>query len=159
VCIFYTKTKPATNSKSSDLPTQWGRGLYFAEDAAYSQDFATKKCNAQDASEQNELQPDENQMFLATLILGNTVEMDRDDDQMKKRLGGHLNATVDRKTNKVVELPCAIKAPPFVNSNPPLHEDGSGPKYNTVTGFTQGDLRQPNGKWMKNPACPRSRVW
>eukprot|EP01043_Picozoa_sp_COSAG02_P118050 COSAG02_NODE_54626_length_295_cov_0.683673_1_plen_73_part_01 len=34
-----------------------------------------------------------------------------------------------------------------------------GHKYNTVRGYTQGDQREPDGTWTKNPKCPRSKVW
>ena len=163
VCIFYTKTELAPNSKSSDLPTQWGKGIYFAEDAAYSDGYASPA-----NPEQNDLQPDERQMMLASLILGNTVEMDRDDRQMAYRLGGRLNVRLDPNT-KEPEVP-AIKAPPFLDSEPPYYYSdpvgtpaakvlppytgGGGAKYNTITGFTQTFY---NGR--PNPACPRSRVW
>jgi hypothetical protein len=148
VCIFYTNIEPATHSKCSDLPTQWGKGIYFAEDAAYSHYYAT-----QAKPEQNDLQPDERQMMRVALILGNAVEMDRDDPGMKKRLGGRLNHP---------DAP-VIKVPPFLNSKPPLFEGGSGAKYNTVTGFTQTIIhnRDKYGRTTvtPNPACPRSRVW
>eukprot|EP01051_Picozoa_sp_SAG22_P003927 SAG22_NODE_201_length_15391_cov_7.662176_4_plen_139_part_00 len=95
-------------------------------------------------------------MMLAKVIIGNTIEMDRDNPQMAKRLGGRRNGQ-DEGT--------AIKAPPFLNANPPLYQDGSGAKYNTITGFTQTD--KPTGRTLanghpelgKNPHCPRSRVW
>ncbi len=124
---------------------QWGRGLYFAEDAGYSHFYASPA-----DPHQNDLQEDEREMMLASVITGNTVEMDRDNPQMMHRLGGRLNGG---------EQGSAIKAPPFLNSTPPLHVDGSGAKYNTITGFTQIDLRTPDGQWIKNQRCPRSRVW
>ena len=69
---------------------------------------------------------------------------------MKQRLGGRLNGA---------QQGSSIKAPPFINSTPPLHTDGNGPKYNTVSGFTQTDMKHPNGKWAKHPDCPRSQVY
>lgn len=85
--------------------------------------------------------------MLADVILGNTITLDRDVPGMLKRLGGRLNW-------HDVEL--RIKAPPYLNSTGPLHEDGNGEKYNTVMGFTQ-TVSDANG--TKNPNCPRSKVW
>lgn len=93
---------------------QWGRGLYFAEDAGYSHFYASP-ANPQ----QNDLREGEREMMLASIITGNTIEMDRDDPQMMRRLGGRLNGGTHGS---------AIKAPPFLNSSPPLHTDGSGAK-------------------------------
>jgi hypothetical protein len=136
------------------LPTQWGKGIYFAEDAAYSKYFASPA-----DPQKNDLQPDERQMMLASVILGNTVEMDRDNPQMAYRLGGRKNSAYDSE-GKLIP---AINAPPFLDSKPPLYKGGSGAKYNTITGFTQLDLQQRDkyGRtaWTKNPDCPRSRVW
>ena len=76
--------------------------------------------------------------------------MDRDSVRgMKRRLGGRLNGAPDVK---------AIVVPPFLNSEPPLYEGGEGGKFNTVAGYTQTDKRV-DGRWCKNPACPRSKVW
>ena len=124
---------------------QWGRGLYFAEDAGYSHFYAST-ANPQ----QNDLQEDEREMMLASIIIGNTVEMDRDNPRMRQRLGGRLNGGSQGTS---------IKAPPFLNSAPPLYADGSGAKYNTVAGFTQTDVRRSDGTWTKNDGCPRSKGW
>jgi len=59
---------------------------------------------------------------------------------MKQRLGGRLN------NGEALN----IKAPPFLNSTPPLYADGAGAKYNTVAGWTQSDQRQSTGEWTKN---------
>lgn len=125
---------------------QWGRGLYFAEDPGYSHYYASP-ANQQ----QNDLKQDEREMMLASIIIGNTVEMDRDNEEMKARLGGRLNGGTTGS---------AIKAPPHRNASPPLYTDGSGVKYNTITGFTQTDqYDQRTNTWTKNSGCPRSRVW
>ena len=129
---------------------QWGRGLYFAQDAGYSHIYASKAGTAPGPG-LDPLASGEREMLQASLLLGNVVEMDRDSVLgMKKRLGGRLND--GSKESK-------IKAPPFLNSEPPLYEGGEGAKYNTVAGWTQTDRRLPDGTWDKNPACPRSKVW
>ena len=108
--------------------------------------YATKA----DGKQTNDLEADESEMMLADLILGRTVTLDRDNvPGMKDRIGGRLNN--GKESN--------LKAPPFLNSTPPLYEGGSGPKYNTVEGFCQTDMRNPDGTWGKNPTCPRSKVW
>eukprot|EP01043_Picozoa_sp_COSAG02_P048209 COSAG02_NODE_4715_length_5063_cov_2.229452_2_plen_219_part_00 len=125
---------------------QWGRGLYFAEDAGYSHFYASPA-----DPRQNDLVADEREMMLCDIVLGNVIVMDRDEvGRMKQRLGGRLNGA---------QHGSSIKAPPFINSTPPLHTDGNGPKYNTVSGFTQTDMKHPNGKWTKHPDCPRSQVY
>jgi hypothetical protein len=113
---------------------------------ADSHAYATKA----DGKQTNDLEADESEMMLADLILGNTVTLDRDTvPGMKPRIGGRLNDGTESK----------LRVPPFLNSTPPLYEGGSGPKYNTVEGFCQTDMRNPDGTWGKNPACPRSKVW
>eukprot|EP01043_Picozoa_sp_COSAG02_P033153 COSAG02_NODE_2251_length_9362_cov_19.062075_5_plen_127_part_00 len=78
-------------------------------------------------------------MMLADIILGSTVLLDRDVPGMLRRLGGRLN---------IPKQPLKIKAPPYLNSTPPLHEGGDGAKFNTVMGFTQTDCKV-DGKDVK----------
>jgi hypothetical protein len=103
-----------------------------------------------DGKQTNDLENGEKEMMLADLILGNTVQLDRDNvDGMKARIGGRLNDGTESK----------LKAPPFLNSAKPLYQGGSGAKFNTVEGFTQTDAKNPDGTWGKNGSCPRSKVW
>ena len=54
-----------------------GPGLYFATDAAYSHVYATKGSKVPDS----DMMPDESEMILVDLLLGDVVEMDRDMSQ------------------------------------------------------------------------------
>jgi hypothetical protein len=38
-------------------------------------------------------------------------------------------------------------------------QGGAGAKYNTVAGFTQADMKLPDGNWGKHPTCPRTKTW
>ena len=79
--------------------------------------------------------------------------MDRDTvPGMRQRLGGPKNGAPDVK---------AIVAPPYLNARPPLYEDGdvSAGKYDTVSGWAQTDTKLPDGTWVKNEDCPRSKIW
>ena len=132
---------------------QWGRGLYFAKDAGYSHFFAsTAGTPPAPGLEPLAKEIDEREMIQASLLLGRVVEMDRDTPGMKLRLGGSLNGVADTRS---------LVAPPFLNSTPPLYADGDGSagKYDTVAGWTQTDLLLPNGHWVKDPKCPRSKVY
>ena len=102
------------------------------------------------------MQYDECEMMLASLLIGNTVEMDRDDSQDMERACRELRTppTVDgcsaagvAKTKDGVDK--CLRTPA-----------GDGKyKYNTVRGYTQTDQRQPDGTWTKNDTCPRSQIW
>ena len=76
---------------------------------------------------------------------------------MKQRLGGRLNVPPGPDGS----IKPSIVAPPFLNSAPPLYEGGdvSQGKYDTVAGWTQADMKRPDGTWVKNQKCPRSKVW
>ena len=134
---------------------QWGRGLYFAEEAKYSHFFAT---NAEtlppDVREAKRMQTDELELMMVTLLIGNTVEMDRD------RNVAMADACKALKTAPAVEG-CEVEqaADGFDSCTHPPDSDATGFKYDTVTGFTQTDKKLDNGSWVKNPDCPRSRVW
>ena len=132
---------------------QWGRGLYFAKDAGYSHFFAsTAGTPPAPGLEPLAKEIDEREMIQASLLLGRVVEMDRDTPGMKHRLGGLLNGFADTRS---------LVAPPFLNSTPPLYADGDGSagKYDTVTGSTQLDLLLPDGRCLKDPKCPRTKVY
>jgi hypothetical protein len=57
---------------------QWGRGLYFAEEAAYSDLYASKAAQMPDGGRSKGMQPDESEFMLANILLGKEIEMDRD---------------------------------------------------------------------------------
>ena len=52
---------------------QWGRGLYFAEEAGYSHFYATK--GASPPPGRDDLPHDECEFMLASLLLGDVVEV------------------------------------------------------------------------------------
>ncbi|KAI2489089.1 hypothetical protein MHU86_25503 [Fragilaria crotonensis] len=84
----------------------WGRGLYFAARSSYSHSYAYKP----DLSETQH--SDEREMFLAKLLVGNVVEMNRDESPQKA-------------------TECsALTVPP--------NDLRTGRKNNTVTGWTGG---------------------
>ena len=60
------------------LAGQWGRGLYFAEEAAYSDLYASKAAQMPDGGRSKGMQPDESEFMLANILLGKEIEMDRD---------------------------------------------------------------------------------
>lgn len=138
-------------------PGQWGRGLYFAAEAGYSAYYATKASSLQpDIRDSKSMRKDECELLLATLLIGNTVEMDRDRDRAM------CKACHELKTAPAV---AGCQVVPAVSDGmdaciaPPVPGPPGGLKYNTVTGFTQTDRQLPDQSWMKNPGCPRSRVW
>ena len=79
-------------------------------------------------------------MMLCNLLLGDCAAMDRDKHGLK-------------------QICHDLVAPPYLNCNKKTFEGGNGPKYNSVAGWTQTDKKLPNGSWIKNPDCPRSKIW
>ena len=57
---------------------QWGRGLYLAEEAAYSHMYASKAAQMPDGGRSKGMQHDESEFMLANVLLGKEIEMDRD---------------------------------------------------------------------------------
>ena len=111
---------------------QWGRGLYFAEEAGYSDIYASKAKHMQpDVRDTKGLAMDESEFMLASLLVGSVVELDRD-----------LDGAMQKACN-------ALKTPPAVDgcntrpladgepacTRPP--QQAKGRKYNTVRGYTQ----------------------
>ena len=84
----------------------WGRGIYFATKSSYSHSYAYKPNGEVTQHE------DEREMFLAKLLVGKTVEMNRDESPQKA-------------------TECSSLTVPPID---PL----TGMKYNTVTGWTGG---------------------
>jgi ABC-type branched-subunit amino acid transport system substrate-binding protein len=84
----------------------WGRGLYFATKSSYSHSYSYKP------DEKETPHNDEREMFLAKLLVGNVVEMNRDESPAKA-------------------AECSALTVPPIN---PV----TGMKYNTVTGWTGG---------------------
>ena len=134
---------------------QWARGLYFADEAGYSDLYASAAAGMPDGGESRGFQNDEKEMMLATLLLGNVIEMDRDQPPL-------LKACSKLKTPPAIAgcqdktKPCPHDGVPTCTAPP---TQAPGHKYNTVRGYTQTDKRHPDGTWTKNPACPRSKVW
>lgn len=149
---------------------QWGSGLYFAEEAAYSHIYSTR------GKDSDKLQADEFELMQCTLGLGRCVEMDRD---------------VRRRSDEVRKRCRDLRTPPYIGSTPPLYSEAIDiedqnyeGKYDTVVGWTQvtqivpaisasahsltvvglicgggqTDKKLPNGRWVKNELCPRSKV-
>ena len=139
---------------------QWGDGLYFSQDASYSHFYASAGSSGPGHNQPpverghgEPLKPDELEMLCCDLLLGSVVSMDRDEGQDRNAAPG---------INTEMRQACqALRSPPFVNAPPPLRQGGdhSEGKYDTVKGFTQVDMRLPDGTWIKNPKCPRSRCW
>ncbi len=129
-------------------------GLYFAKEPGYSDIYATKPDGM------NGLEPDESEFMLATVSIGDVIEMDRDLSQEMSSACNDLvtpplisSFTASNSQPSTSDGVDAATAPPT-----PL-VDSNTQRYNTVRGYTQTDLRQQNGSWTKNPKCPRSLVW
>jgi len=90
----------------------WGRGIYFALKSAYSYHYSFKPATTPDDPERPGGAQDEREMFLAKLLVGDVVMMNRDESDAK-----------------AAECKKLIVPPP----NPV-----TGKKYNTVTGNTGG---------------------
>ena len=175
---------------------QWGRGLYFAEDAGYSHFYATagsgfnKPPPGSHDAQLGELRADELELLCCDLLLGSVAEMDRDYGQDKTACPGvetEMRVVCGGKGGKG-----GLKTPPFVNAKPPVRwqpvavfiplaqelsescfvsltagcvqqlrqgGDRSEGKFDTVMGWTQTDKKLPDGRWIKNPDCPRSKAW
>uniref|UniRef100_A0A7S2I1X7 Poly [ADP-ribose] polymerase n=1 Tax=Helicotheca tamesis TaxID=374047 RepID=A0A7S2I1X7_9STRA len=89
----------------------WGRGIYFADKSSYSNSYSYKPSN-QDQSERPGSAQGEREMFLAKLLVGNEIYMNRDESQAKAEECKRLTV--------------------------PPADQHSGLKYNTVTGNTGG---------------------
>ena len=90
----------------------WGRGLYFAAKSAYSYHYSHRPNDDSSVSERGAGKSDEVEMFLAKLLCGDEIFMDRDES--------------DAKAAECKEL----KVPPL---NPATNK-----KFNSVTGNTAG---------------------
>ena len=135
---------------------QWGNGLYFAKEAGYSDIYASKGRKMQHSG----MEADESEMMLAELLLGDVIELDRDNDRAIPGIRRFCND---------------LKVPPHVDGTRSREGDGAdiatavpevaaGARYNTVRGYTQTDLApgapgNATDGWTKNPSCPRSQVW
>jgi hypothetical protein len=102
----------------------WGRGIYFALKSAYSYHYSFKPATTPDDPERPGGAQDEREMFLAKLLVGDVVMMNRDESDAK-----------------AAECKKLIVPPP----NPV-----TGKKYNTVTGNTGGSQVDAPG-WL--PGC------
>ena len=131
---------------------QWGNGLYFAKEAGYSDIYASKGRKMQPGT--TDMLPDESEMMLAELILGDVIELDRDNDRAIPGIRKYCND---------------LKVPPHVSGTRYREGDGAdiatsvpkitaGDRFNTVRGYTQTD-KKVDGRWCKNDDCPRSQVW
>ena len=93
----------------------WGRGIYFADKASYSHNYSHSpygKSSVASTNERGTSTSDEREMFLTKLLVGNAVEMNRDESFTKEQECRDLIVPpVDPKTNQ---------------------------RYSTVTGKTQG---------------------
>jgi len=139
---------------------QWGKGLYFARDAGYSDFYATK---AGQIADRHDLQEGEKEMMLADLVLGNVIEMDRNVSGNAARTDPAMDACCRELTAPPAMNGCKVKrAYDGVDrcKGPPEHggTKDQGHKYNTVRGYTQTDRRMSDGTWNKNPDCPSSQV-
>ena len=130
---------------------QWGSGLYFANEPGYSHIYASKGKEMPYSG----MAPDESEMMLADLLLGDVIELDRDTDKdinaycRKLKVPPAIAGTRSRKGPDGTDVATAVPGDP-----PP----GATGKYNTVRGYTQTD-KNVGGQWSKNENCPRSQVW
>jgi hypothetical protein len=135
---------------------QWGRGLYFAKEPAYSHCYATQA----DANG-NDLEDDEFEFMLTGLRIGDVIEMDRDLSTAMRDACKALKTPPQVDSFRGIRAAAAdgtdtAQGPPNVLTP---HPQNRPLKYNTVRGYTQTDLRHRDGSWSKNTACPRSQVW
>ena len=87
-----------------------GRGLYFAADAAYSHVYATRG-----STNREDLDEDESEVMYCELLLGDVIEIDRDQ-------GGN---SPERADGPLAALCRDLVAPPFQNTCPAEQcEDG-----------------------------------
>ena len=130
---------------------QWGAGLYFANEPGYSDVYASKGKKMPYSG----MAPDESEMMLAQLLLGDVIELDRDANRgmndycRKLKVPPAIGAARSRKGPDGADVATAVPG------NPP---PGATGKYNTVRGYTQTD-KNVGGQWSKNENCPRSQVW
>ena len=113
---------------------QWGKGLYFARDAGYSDFYATK---AGQIADRHDLQEGEKEMMLADLVLGNVIEMDRNVSGNAARTDPAMDACCRELTAPPAMNGCKVKrAYDGVDrcKGPPEHggTKDQGHKYNTV---------------------------
>ena len=130
-------------------------------EAGYSDFYATKAATLQGGGQSKGMAPDECEFMLASVLIGNTVEMDRDRD-----INGPMSkACHDLKTPPSISSCDQTPARDGVDqcTSPPGMATRLGElKYNTVRGYTQTQISpQISGQpgWIMNPDCPRSRVW
>ena len=115
----------------------WGRGLYFAAEAGYSHEYATR---GENSAAVNRFEDDEREMMLVSLLTGRVATMGRDNTLI---VPPFLNAAKSSYMGKSGEHA--------------RYTGGSGERFNTVSGYTGG------GKNHDGPACkdrhPWSKVW
>ena len=137
---------------------QWGSGLYFVRESGYSHIYASKGHKMPPGT--STMLPDESEMMLASLLLGDVIEMDRDNDTST---GGQI-AGIRKACNELRVPPnksgtTSRKSPSDgVDVATAVPRATGGDRYNTVRGYTQTD-KNVDGKWSKNDDCPRSQVW
>jgi len=94
----------------------WGRGIYFADKSEYSHFYAFSPASLgswfSSGGDRPKGKDDEREMFLAKLLVGNSVLMDRDESPFKAAVCENLTVPPDDPKKKL--------------------------KYNTVTGYTCG---------------------
>ena len=110
----------------------WGRGIYFAAKASYSKNYSYTPNQTTVQERAASGRTDEKEMFLAKLLIGNKIDMNRDESShMRNRCK-------------------SLTVPP---DNP-----GTGLKYNTVSGHTAGSrvyIVYENGRAVSS--TPHSR--
>ena len=137
---------------------QWGSGLYFAKESGYSDIYASKGRKMPPGT--STMAPDESEMMLAELLLGDVIEMDRDNDtSMGGQIAGIRKACNELKVPPNKSGTQSRKSPSDgVDVATAVPRATGGDRYNTVRGYTQTD-KNVDGKWSKNDDCPRSQVW
>ena len=62
----------------------WGRGIYFAQNSAYSYNYSYRPNRSTVDERRASGHQDEREMFLAKLLIGSEVYMNRDESERKK---------------------------------------------------------------------------
>ena len=132
---------------------QWGNGLYFAKEAGYSDIYASKGRKMPPGT--STMSSDESEMMLAELLLGDVIEMDRDNE---RQIAGIRKACNELKVPPNKSGTTSRKGADGVDVATAVPRATGGARYNTVRGYTQTD-KNVGGQWSKNDNCPRSQVW
>lgn len=150
---------------------QWGRGLYFAEDALYCEEagYVTRGTRERsvsqldptghDQQQEGQLLYGESEVLMCSLLLGDCIEMDRDLPGMERPC--HELITPPYLGACQAAGPLLKTADGILRCTKPPEQNGfeGTPRYNTVCGYTMTDQQRADGSYIKKSSCPYSRVY